>query len=182
MNMNMNANMSKLALAIGALAIAGGAWAADTSTKGVSATVAAECAVGSGVAIALGPLEMLDLGTATQTVNDTVAGATFPAICTNGTTLPKFAYASMNTSGAGADFRLKGVGGTVNDYITYTLDPTLDGSGMPIGALAVAHPDFLADGTTNTLALSARILAANKAAKLVQAYIDTITITASWGI
>ena len=178
--MNMNANMNKLALAIGALAMAGGAWAAnDTSTMAVSATVAAECAVGNGGSINLGTLEMLNLGAAAQTTADTAAFATFPAICTNGTTLPKFAYASGNTTGT--DFRLKGAGGTVNDYIPYTPYPTLDVTGTAIvGAVAVAHPGFTADGTAKTLALSARILAADKAEKLVQTYSDTITITASW--
>lgn len=176
----MNTKISKLALAIGAMVMAGGAWA-DTSSMAASATVAAECAVGNGGEIALGTLEMLNLDTATQTTVDTTAGATFPAICTNGTTLPKFAYVSANA--VTTDFRLKGAGTTANDYITYTPYPSSGGTGTPIvGAVAVAHPDFTVNGMSQPLALSAKILASSKAAKLVQAYSDTITITVSWGV
>lgn len=176
----MNTKMSKLALAIGAMAMTGGVWAVnDTSTMGASATVVAECAVGNGSGIAFSTLEMLNLGTATQTTVDSTAGATFPAICTNGTTLPTFAYVSANA--VTTDFRLKGAGVTANDYIAYTPYPTSGGTGTAIvGAAAVAHPDFTANGVSQALALSAKILAADKATKLVQAYSDTITITASW--
>jgi len=178
----MNTKMNKLALVIGALVLAGGAMAADTATMGASATVAAECAVGNGVAIALGNLEMLNLTTATQTTADSVATSTFSAICTNGTTAPTFTYVSANKTTN--DFRLKGTGITANDYITYTPYSTTDGSGTAIvGGVATTYggaTPFTGDGTTKTLNLSAKILAADKAKKLVQAYTDTITITAGW--
>lgn len=175
----MTTKMNKLILAIGATAVTGGVWAADTSTMGASATVAAECAVGNGSGIAFSNLVMLDLGTAAQTAVDSTAGATFPAICTNGTTAPTFAYASANTTGT--NFRLKGTGITANDYIAYTPYPTSGGTGTAIvGAVAAAHPGFTANGVSQSLDLSAKILAADKATKLVQAYSDTITITAGW--
>jgi spore coat protein U-like protein len=175
----MNTTMSKLALAIGALVVAGGAWAVnDTSTMGSTATVAKECAVGNGGGLSFGTLEMLNLTSAAQTTVDSVAASTFPAICTNGTTAPTFTYVSANTTGT--NFRLKGVT-TATEFIAYTPYPSADASLTAIvGAAATAHPAFTADGTTNTLDLSAKILAADKAAKLVQAYSDTITITAGW--
>ncbi|KAI3603852.1 hypothetical protein D8I24_2789 (plasmid) [Cupriavidus necator H850] len=134
--------------------------------------------MGNGGGIAFSNLTMLDLSTATQTTADSTAASTFPAICTNGTGSPTFTYTSANTSGT--DFRF--IGGTdAAVFITYTLYPSADGTGTAIvGGNAVAHPDFTADGTTKTLNLSAKILAAAKAAKKVQTYSDTITITAGW--
>lgn len=179
----MNTTMNKQALAIGALVMAGGAWAInDTSTMGTSATVAAKCAVGDGGGIAFSTLTMLNMADATQTASDSVATSTFPAICTNGTSAPKFTYVSANA--LTTDFRLKGTGATANDYITYTPYSSNDGTGTAIvGGAATTYGGavpFAADGTTKTLNLSAKILAADKAAKLVQAYTDTITITAGW--
>lgn len=177
----MNTKMTKLALALGALVMTGGVWAAttyDTSTMAVSAAIVAECAVANGGGISFGNLVMLNTASATQTTVDTTAASTFPAICTNGANSPTFTYASANTTGT--DFLLKG-STTATEFITYTPYQTNSSSGTAIvGATAVAHPDFIANGTTNTLALSARILAADKATKSAQAYSDTITITAGW--
>ena len=181
----MNTKINKLALAIGALAMVSGAWATtnDTSTMAGTASVAAECAVGNGGTLAFGTLEMLNLETAAQTTVDTLGVSSFAAICTNGTTAPKFAYSSANK--VTNEFRLKGAGGaTANDYITYTLYSAADSSTAPIiGGDALAYGGtvaFVADGTSKTLAVSAKILAADKATKLVQAYTDIVTITASW--
>ena len=178
----MNTKLNKLALAIGALAMVSGAWAAnDTSTMAGTASVAAECAVGNGGTLAFGTLEMLNLETAAQTTVDTLGVSSFAAICTNGTTAPKFAYSSANK--ATNDFRLKGAT-TATEFITYTLYSSADSSTAPItGDTALAYGGavaFVADGTSKTLAVSAKILAADKATKLVQAYTDIVTITASW--
>ncbi|NQW81163.1 MAG: spore coat protein U domain-containing protein [Polaromonas sp.] len=175
----MKTKISKLTLAIGALMMAGGAMAAsgDTSTVGSTATVAADCTVGAGSAIALGTLEMLTTD-GTQTSTNTSAGATFPAICTNGTTSPKFAYASAN--GVTGSFRLIG-GTTATEFITYTPYPSSDGTGTAVSGTAAAHPSFTANGVSQSLDLSAKILATDKAKKSVQSYSDTITITVSFG-
>ena len=180
----MKTKISKLALTIGALMMTGGAMAAsgDTSTVGSTATVAADCTVGAGSAIALGTLTMLTTD-GTQTTADSTIGATFPAICTNGTTSPKFAYSSANSStgtGVAADFRLIG-GTTATEFITYTPYPTSGGTGTAVSGTAAAHPDFTANGVSQSLALSAKILAADKAKKSVQSYSDTITVTVSFG-
>lgn len=176
----MNAKLSKLVIAISATVLAGSAWAVDdTSTMSTSAAVVAECSVGNGTAITLGTLSMLtDAGT--QTALNSTASATFPAICTNGTPSPKFSYVSGHVQGG--VFRLQG-GTTATEFINYTPFPSSDASGASIiSGTAVAHPNFSADGTSKTLALSAKILAADKAAKSVQTYSDTITITASFGV
>lgn len=177
----MKTKISKLTLAIGALMMAGGAMAAsDTSTVGSTATVAAECTVGAGSEIALGALAMLTTD-GTQTSADSTATAKFPAICTNGTTSPKFAYSSANSSTGGtADFRLIG-GTTATEFITYTPYPSSDGTGTAVSGTAAAHPSFTANGVSQSLDLSAKILAADKATKSVQSYSDTITITVSFG-
>lgn len=177
----MKTKMSKLALAVGALMMAGGAMAAtdDTSTMGATASVAAACTVGAGTEITLGSLEMLTAD-GTQTGVDTTANATFPAICTKGTAYPKFSYISINAEST-TDFRLKG-GTVLTEFITYTPYPTSGGTGTAIvGAAPVAHPAFTANGVSQSLALSAKILAIDKAGKSVQSYSDTITITASFG-
>ena len=180
----MNTKMTQLALALGALVMTGGVWAQTTtststpSTMAVTATIVAECAVANGGGISFGTLTILDNSNAKQAIADDMAVSTFPAICTNGTASPTFTYVSANTSGT--DFRLKGAAiGT--EFIAYTPYPSADSTGTAIvGAAAVAHPAFRADGTTNTLALSARILAVDKKTKSAQAYSDTITITAGW--
>jgi spore coat protein U-like protein len=177
-----NMNTSKLALAIAAIAIAGAAGAADsnTGTLAVSATVAAECAVAETAPLAFANLAMLNIATATQNVADSIAAGTVNAICTNGTTLPKFKYASANVlTGA---FRLKG-GTVATDFIAYTVhqDSTATLAAVAHSTL-IAHPDFSADGTTKSLNLSAKIVPAEKNGKSVQAYTDTITITTSFGV
>jgi spore coat protein U-like protein len=172
----MKTKISKLALAMGALVMAGGVLA-DTSTMTSSATVAAGCSVGAGGAIALGALAMLTTD-GTQTAADSTAGATFPAICTNGTTSPKFAYVSAN--GLTGSFRLKG-GTTATEFITYTAHPSSNGSGTAVSGTAAAYTGFTANGVSQSLDLSAKILAADKATKSVQSYSDTITITVSFG-
>ena len=162
----------------------GGVWAQTTtststpSTMAVEATIVAECAVANGGVHSFGTLTMLDKSNAQQASADEMTVSTFPAICTNGTASPTFTYVSANTSGA--DFRLRGATSSA-EFITYTpyQNTTANGTAI-VGATAVAHPDFIANGTTNTLALSARILAADKATKSAQAYSDTITITAGW--
>jgi len=180
----MKTKMSKLALVVSALMMAGGAMAegTDTSTMGATATIAPECAVGNGLGISLGILDMLNLSDATQSALPTTATSTFPAICTNGTNTPTFAYVSGNKLGTdGTAFRLKGTGATDEDYINYTLHPSVDASLTAIAMGAPeTHPGFSANGVSQNLVLSAKILASDKRAKIVQAYTDTITITAGW--
>ena len=176
----MKTKFNKLVIAICAMVLSGTALAADdTGILGVSASVVAECSVGDGPAISLGALSMItDAGT--QTALDTTAGSTFPAICTNGTQSPTFSYVSENKQGN--TFRLKG-GTVTTEFIPYTPYLSSNGTGTAVvNSGAVAHPDFSADGTSKTLALSARILAVDKAAKSVQTYSDTITVTASFGV
>lgn len=103
------------------------------------------------------------------------------AVCTNGTPTPGFKYASARTTGT--DFRMQGAGSTANDFITYTLYQHADGATAQVtGGTAIAHPDFTATGATQTLVLSAKILATDKQLKLVQSYTDTITVTTVFGI
>ncbi len=174
----MNTKMTKLALALGAMALAGGAWAEGaTSTIGASASIAAACSVGSGTTIALGSLVMIT-GDGTATAVDTSETNTFPAICTNGTTFPKFAYSSENGGAAGV-FKLKGVDTVKIDYTLYQAAVT---TGTAVGATAAAHPDFLPNGVSQALSLAAKVAAADKAGKTVQAYSDVITITSSFGV
>lgn len=175
----MNTKFSKLALAIGALVMAGGAWAVDdTSTIGVSATVEAACSVGAGTAIGLSSLVMITADGTTSTA-DSVATNTFPAICTNGTTLPKFAYSSAND--ASGVFQLKGAT-KATEFIAYTLHQDATGTLAAVAATAIAHPDFTANGVSQTLSLAAKIVPTAKNGKLVQAYSDTVTITSSFGV
>jgi hypothetical protein len=47
---------------------------------------------------------------------------------------------------------------------------------------ATTYSGFLADGTQQSLSLTANIPAANKGGKLVQSYSDTLTITTSFGV
>lgn len=176
----MNTKFSKLALAIGALVMAGGAWAVDdTSTIGVSATVEAACSVGAGTAIGLSSLVMITADGTTSTA-DSVATNTFPAICTNGTTLPKFAYSSAND--ASGVFQLIGAT-TATEFIAYTLHQDATGTLAAVAkATAIAHPAFTANGVSQTLSLAAKIVPAAKNGKSVQAYSDTVTITSSFGV
>ncbi|MFZ3141441.1 spore coat protein U domain-containing protein [Polaromonas sp.] len=175
----MNTKFSKLALAIGALVMAGGAWAAtDGSTMEVTASVAAACSVGNGGTMALGAITMLSADGTQTTTDTTAATATFPAICTTGTTAPTFTYVSTNAlTGA---FRLIG-STTATDFITYTLYPSTDGSGTVIASgTAVAYTGFVIDGTSKNLALSARIAPGAKTGQSVQNYTDTIAITVTF--
>ena len=179
----INTKMSKLALAIGALVMAGGAWAVpptpagDTSTIGVTATIAAACSVGDST-LAFGNLKMIsDFGT--QPVEWDTAVNSFLAICTKGTTLPKFSYVSAND--AAGVFQLKGVT-TATELIAYTLHQDASATLPPVSASTpIAHPAFIADGQSRGLVLTAKILSSAKAGKSVQSYSDTITVTSSFG-
>jgi spore coat protein U-like protein len=170
---------TKLAAVLGALVVAGSACAADsgTGTVGVSASIAPECAVAQNTAINFATLSMLDSVNAAPSNADSVQAGAVNAICTTGTPLPTFRYTSAN--GLANAFRMVGIDTTT--FIPYTLHQ--DGTAS-LGAVtydtAAAHPDFVADGTTNVLPVSARVLAADKAGKAMQTYSDTITITTSF--
>jgi spore coat protein U-like protein len=165
---------NRLAVALAAVMVSSAAWA--DGTVGVSAAVAPECAVTQDADIAFGNLQMLN-GVAASTTDSVGAGG-MKAICTNGTTSPKFTFTSANSSGT--DFRL--IGGTdATVFIKYSLHSGTDASAaaLPYNS-ATAYPGFNADGTLQTLPLSGKILAADKQGKKVQAYSDTITVTTSF--
>ncbi|MDB5890495.1 MAG: hypothetical protein JWP47_1326 [Polaromonas sp.] len=174
----MDKRLHKLALAICASMVTGGAMAAtDTSTMGVTASVEAACSVGNGGTMALGVIAMISPD-GTRATTDTSATATFPAICTTGTAAPTFTYDSANV--ALGVFRLKG-STTATEFITYSLFPSADSTGTAItSGTAVAYTGFTTNGTSQNLALSAKILAASKTGQSVQAYTDTITITVTF--
>jgi spore coat protein U-like protein len=164
-----------LAVAVASISF-GGAALAD-NTIAVSASIAEACVVSGGTAMSFGPLTMLD--TVGPTTTPSVQAAAFDATCTNGTAAPKFTYVSSNTSGS--DYRL--IGATVaTDFLAYTLYPSTDASGTAIAAnTATAHPAFSPNGVKQTLDVSGKIVSSEKAAKHVQSYSDTITVTVSWG-
>lgn len=178
--MNTNMNMNKLALVICAMVMASGAWATDntSSTMGTSASIAAECAVGSAVAMNFGALDML-AGTALRSSAESVkvSGGTFKAICTNGTTAPKLKFTSAN--GASGTFRL--VGATdPSMFIAYVLKDGTETVTITDNAAPAAFVGLDADGATKDLELVGRIFPSAKNGKSVQSYGDTITITSSW--
>ena len=178
----MSIKLNKIALVVGAMVLGGSAMAAtvDTGTVGVSATIAPACAVAdSNTNLVFSPLVMLDFINADTSPSDSTIAGSFKAICTNGTTFPTFTYVSAHVSGSA--FRLIGTNGV--DTIDYTLYQSTDSMASPVTSnVAVAHPTFTANGIQQTLALSARIIPSAKNTKLVQAYTDTITITASFGV
>lgn len=173
----MKNGLIRLAFAVSTVLFAGGAAAQDTADVEVTATIVAACSVGNGAAtIALGNLQMIDTNGG-QTTADDVGSTTFPAICTNGTDAPTFSYASANVDGT--SFRLIGADST--EYITYTLHQDSTGTlGAVTHATHAAHPDFTADGTSQNLAIAVKLTPAQKAAKTVQSYSDTITVTVSF--
>jgi spore coat protein U-like protein len=151
--------------------------AASAGTLDVSATIAPECAVAQTLAINFGNLTMLNGATAQQSAATNVRTGTIDAICTNGTPNPTFKYESANFTGT--DFRL--VGADATEHIIYSVHQDADGStGAVSYDTAAAYPGFVADGTTKSLNITAKILPANKNGKLVQAYSDVITITTSF--
>jgi spore coat protein U-like protein len=178
--MNTKLNLKKLALAIGAMALAGSAMAAnDTSTTLTTATISPACAVANGNGLAFSELIMLDFDLATNSSLASPAAGTFQAICTNGTATPTFSYVSGNSTGT--DFVLKGADTTTT--IVYSLYGTNNQSGdVIVGGAATAHSEFTSTGLPQTLNLSAKIIAADRNAKPIQAYSDTITITANYAL
>jgi spore coat protein U-like protein len=180
MEIVMSSNFSKLALALVSLSMAGGVMAAGTdsgtSTMGATANIANECSVSSAVSLAWGTLAMLNAGAQSAVASASTGGGSFDAICTNGTPLPKLRFTSANTGAS--DFRL--VGTDTTSFIGYTLATAAD-VGINYGADA-AFAGFTADGTAKHLTIKGSISAGEKAAKLVQAYSDTITITSSFTV
>jgi spore coat protein U-like protein len=170
-----NVKFSKVALALTVVLISGAACADDSGSGqlSVSATIAPECTVAQNVAINFSTLHLLD-GAALSTADDVATGS-INAICTNGTSSPMFRYSSANTA-----FKLVGQSDNTKEII-YALYQNTDATGTAVTYdQAVAHPDFSPNGAVNTLNLSARILAADKAGKAIQAYSDTITVTTSF--
>ena len=170
-----NVKFSKAALALTVLVISGAACADDSGTGqlNVSATIAPECTVAQNVAINFSTLHLLD--GAGQSTADEVAAGSVNAICTNGTPSPMFRYSSANSA-----FKLVGQSDNTKE-IAYSLYQTNDATGTAVTYdQAVAHPDFVANGSVNTLNLSARIAYADKAGKSIQTYNDTITVTTSF--
>src|SRR5690348_2265357 len=110
-----NVRLTGIALAMAAALASGAAGAAPTSTMAVSAAITADCAIAQNAPIAFGNLDML--GSGVQSTAENIGTGSFNAICTNGTTNPKFKYTSQN-SAAGA-FRL--VGADATTYIVYSV-------------------------------------------------------------
>jgi spore coat protein U-like protein len=152
--------------------------AASAGTLDVSASIAPECAVAQTLAINFGNLTMLNGATAQQSAAANVHTGTIDAICTNGTPNPTFQYESANTTGA--NFQL--IGGTdASQFIAYSVHQDATGATAAVTYnTAAAYPGFVADGTTKSLSITAKILPAAKNGKLVQAYSDVITITTSF--
>lgn len=144
----------------------------------VTAAINPECAVTQNSAIAIGKLDMLSGGL--QSTGENVGTGSFNAICTNGTPNPQFKYTSGN--GAGNAFHLAGVD-DASQLIAYSLHQDTTGAGTAVAYdTPVSNAGFSADGVSHVLDVAAKILPADKNGKKVQAYTDTITITASFGI
>jgi spore coat protein U-like protein len=143
---------------------------------GATASVANECSVSGAVSLAWGTLAMLSAGAQSAVASASTGGGTFDAICTNGTPLPKLRFTSVNTGSS--DFRL--VGADTSSYIAYTLATAADVA-IAYGTDA-AFTGFTADGTAKHLTIKGSITSGEKAAKKVQAYSDTITITSSFDL
>lgn len=176
----MNTKMSKLALAIGAMAMAGGAMAADSGsgTMGSSAAIVDECSVGTLATLTFGNLAMLTTGAQSATASASTGGGTFNAICTNNSAnTPNLRFTSANTGTS--NFRM--IGATdATQFIVYTLATGADVA-IAYGTDA-AFAGFTADGTVKNLTIKGSIAAGEKAAKKVQAYSDTITIMSSYNL
>lgn len=170
----MTTKTTKLALAMGAMVATCGAWAAnDNATFGVSATVASECVVGNTSNMAFGTLAMLNVTTAGLSTDKNNATASFDATCTNGTLLPTLQFASAQ---GGTAFKMKNASSA--DLITYTLYEGSSDSGTAIAYdTAAAFTGFVADGAVKNLQVTGKIVAADKNAKPIGAYADTVTIT-----
>jgi spore coat protein U-like protein len=174
----MKNQFNKILAAFSVALLSVGAFAAgNEATMDVSASIAAECAIGNTAALAFGALSMLDNVGPTALASTSISGGTFDAICTTGTSAPKVKFTSKNTSGS--DFRLLGADGTTP--IVYTLTEAN-------GTTAIAHDQpaafggFTADGTAKKdLAIIGKIAASEKGGKAVQSYSDIITITSSFG-
>jgi len=177
----MNTKMNKLALAMGALVMAGGAWAADSGSTamGTSATIVDECSVGNIAPLAFSDLVMLNAGAQSATASASTGG-TFDAICTNNiANTPKLKFSSANALTT-SSFRL--VGTDTSTYIVYTLKQTGTGATAITHGTEAAFPGFSADGKVKKLAIAGSIAASDKAEKKVQVYSDTITILSSYNL
>jgi len=178
----MNTKMTKLALALGAMVFASGAIFAETvsgaGSMAASATIAMECSVDTAAAIAITGPNMNMLSAGARSATNAVGTANFSAICTNGTTTPKFAYTSTLGSGS---FQLKGADTTTMMAYSLHQDTTGTLTGVTYNS-SIAHPDFTAPatGAAQNLALAIKIAPAAKDGKLVQVYSDTIVITSSF--
>lgn len=175
-----NVRLSGIALSVAAILASGAASAAPstTTTMGVTAAIAAECAVTPNTSIAFGNLDMLNGGL--QSTLEAVRTGSFNAICTNGTANPKFKYSSAN--GAGNVFHLAGVN-DASELITYTLHQDTSGAGAAVQYdTPVTNAGFSADGALHVLDVAVKILPADKNGKKVQPYGDIITITTSFDV
>lgn len=181
--MNMTANMSKLALAIGAMAMAGGAWAAtETGNLTVGATVQNACAIGPG-ALSFGTnlkLAVAASGTIGTTSDvDANSGATISIICTNGAAAAITGDAGQNNA---SGRRMVGSSGAGNgEYLAYALYTDSPG-GIPLddttGAIAY---NGTGSATTSTMVYG-RILGSALAAAKAGVYGDTVVLTITYSL
>ena len=176
----MNTKMSKLALAIGALVMAGGAWATnDSATFDSTAAVASQCVVGNTSAMDFGTLVMLDATTGGLDTGKANGTGGFDATCTNGTALQTLKFASLN--GGGSAFKMKTGSGGLNELIAYTLYEGAADTGTAIAHNTLAaFTGFDADGTVKSLQVTGKVLPAAKNSAKVGSYSDTVTITVGY--
>ena len=145
-------------IALAVLAAGGAAWAADTNTLTVSASVTGTCKFQAP------KTSTLDFGALDPSVGvDTTVSATTQFWCTKGVTTSPFAYGQGLYFAGGKNNMRDAVSG---DVIPYTIDSlTPDGN-------ANAGP-----GSPRTLTIAGTVLATDYTSKAAGTYSDTVLLT-----
>jgi spore coat protein U-like protein len=178
--MNMNANMNKLALVIGAMAMAGGAWAAtESGNLAVGATVQNACAIGPG-SLSFGTnLKLAVAANGTIGTTDAVdgdSGSTISIICTNGAEATITGDAGANNSGGRR--MVAGAG----EYLAYALY-TDALAGTELGAVPLSGIAYNGTGSTTTnTTVYGKILGSSLAAAKAGVYGDTVILTITYSL
>lgn len=182
----MKSSMLKVAVATAAMMVGGSAIAEgggggplpeNQTSFQVNATVPSACMVGNPVDMDFGSIKMLS-GTG-LTTQDSHATARFDAACTNGSTTPKFRFASLNGGGA---FKMTHVESAAEAPITYELHANTAAGALITHDTPAEFAGFVVDGTVKQLTVAGVITAANKAGKTVGDYSDVVTITVGFQV
>lgn len=172
----MNNIFKKTAIVVASLSFIGVAQADwNTQSFNVTANVAQGCLIAVKTHMAFGALDV-------TSASDATSAATFDVTCTNGSGAVSLTFASANGNAPAPASTFKMVNGTGDSAAKLLVYQLYKADAITLIAIDTVTPftELVADGTLKTLTINGKISAAAKTGALAGAYVDVVTMTATY--